>query len=121
MQRAAIIHKTAADLPVPPNLVDYAATCAGFSWDAARAELAGLPGGGLNIAHEAVDRHARGPLRGRAAFRFLGEHSARDLSFGELSRLTSRFANVLQTLGVRRGEQVFVLTGRIPELYIAVL
>ncbi|MBS0544933.1 MAG: acetate--CoA ligase [Proteobacteria bacterium] len=121
MQRAAIIHKTAADLPVPPNLVDYAATCAGFSWDAARAELAGLPGGGLNIAHEAVDRHARGPLRDRAAFRFLGEHSAHDLSFGELSRLTSRFANVLQTLGVRRGEQVFVLTGRIPELYIAVL
>jgi acetyl-CoA synthetase len=26
-------------------------------WAAARARLAGLPGGGLNIAHEAVDRH----------------------------------------------------------------
>ncbi|MBS0552098.1 MAG: acetate--CoA ligase, partial [Proteobacteria bacterium] len=121
MQRSAIIHKTAADLPVPPNLADYAATCADFSWDAARAELAGLPGGGLNIAHEAVERHVQGPLRDRTAFRFLGEASVRDLSFGELSQLTSRFANVLQTLGVRRGERVFVLTGRIPELYIAVL
>uniref|UniRef100_UPI0035B4898B AMP-binding protein n=1 Tax=Thauera aminoaromatica TaxID=164330 RepID=UPI0035B4898B len=121
MQRSAIIHKTAADLAVPPNLADYAATCAGFSWDAARAELAGLPGGGLNIAHEAVERHAHGPLRERIAFRFLGENSLRDVGYGELSRLTSRFANVLRTLGVRRGERVFVLTGRIPELYIAVL
>ena len=121
MQRPAIIHKTAADLAVPPNLADYAATCAGFSWDAARAELAGLPGGGLNIAHEAVERHAHGPLRERIAFRFLGENSLRDVGYGELSRLTSRFANVLRTLGVRRGERVFVLTGRIPELYIAVL
>ncbi|MBX3684424.1 MAG: AMP-binding protein, partial [Thauera sp.] len=121
MQRPAIIHKTAADLAVPPNLADYAATCAGFSWDAARAELAGLPGGGLNIAHEAVERHAHGPLRERIAFRFLGESSLRDVGYGELSRLTSRFANVLRTLGVRRGERVFVLTGRIPELYIAVL
>ncbi|KAI5916416.1 acetate--CoA ligase [Thauera sp. 2A1] len=121
MQRPAIIRKTAADLAVPPYLVDYAATCAGFSWDAARAELAGLPGGGLNIAHEAVERHAQGPLRDRTAFRFLGETSVRDVSFGELSRLTSRFASVLQTLGVRRGERIFVLTGRIPELYVAVL
>ena len=121
MQRPAIIHKTAADLAVPPNLADYAATCAGFSWDAARAELAGLPGGGLNIAHEAVERHAHGPLRERIAFRFLGESSLRDVGYGELSRLTSRFANVLRTLGVRRGERVFVLTGRIPELYIAAL
>ena len=121
MQRPAIIHKTAADLAVPPNLADYAATCAGFSWDAARAELAGLPGGGLNIAHEAVERHAHGPLRERIAFRFLGENSLRDVGYGELSRLTSRFANVLRTLGVRRGERVFVLTGRIPELYIAAL
>jgi hypothetical protein len=37
---------------VVPNVVDYAAARAGFSWAAARAELAGLPGGrGLNIAH----------------------------------------------------------------------
>jgi acetyl-CoA synthetase len=121
MQRPAIIHKTAADLPVPPNLADYTATCAGFSWDAARAGLAGLPSGGLNIAHEAVERHAQGALRDHTAFRFLGETSVRDVSFGELSRLTSRFASVLRALGVQRGERVFVLTGRIPELYLAVL
>ncbi|ENO77936.1 acetate--CoA ligase [Thauera sp. 63] len=121
MQRSGIIHKTPADLAVAPNLGDYAATCAAFSWDNARHALAGLPGGGLNIAYEAVERHAQGPLHDRTAFRFLCDESVRDVSFGELARLTSRFANVLRTLGVQRGERVFVLTGRIPELYIAVL
>ncbi len=121
MERPAIIRKTAADLPMPPNLADYAATCAAFSWEAARAELAGLPGGGLNIAHEAVERHARGPLRGKTAFRFLGADACRDVSYGELSRLTNRFANVLNSLGVAKGERLFILSGRIPELYIAVL
>ena len=51
------IHKTTGKLAVAPNLWDYEEVRAGFTWDAARGELDGLPGGGLNIAHEAVDRH----------------------------------------------------------------
>ena len=86
---------------------------------AARAELAGCLGGGLNIAHEAVERHAHGWLRERIAFRFLGESSLRDVGYGELSRLTSRFANVLRTLA-RRGERVRADRAH-PELYIAAL
>ncbi|MBT9475853.1 acetate--CoA ligase [Polaromonas sp.] len=121
MGRPAIIHKNPADLAPPPNLADYAATCRTFSWDAARRELAGLPGGGLNIAHEAVDRHAEGALADHVAFRFLGSQGQHDIRYRELSRLTNRFANVLRALGVQRGERVFVLTGRIPALYTAVL
>ena len=121
MDRPAIIRKTAADLRVPPNLADYAATREAFSWDAVRAELAGLPGGGLNIAHEAVERHAQGVRRDHVAFRFLGEKAPQDIPYGELSGLTNRFANVLRSLGVGKGERLFVLSGRIPELYIAVL
>ena len=44
-----------------PNLDDYDRVRATFTWAAARAELEGLPDEhGLNIAHEAVDRHAAG-------------------------------------------------------------
>lgn len=44
-----------------PNLADYGAVRAGFDWRQARALLDALPGGrGLNIAHEAVDRHTDG-------------------------------------------------------------
>jgi acetyl-CoA synthetase len=105
-----------------PNMLDYDEACARFSWAAARAELEGLRGGGLNIAHEAVDRHARGALAQTTALRFLARQGeTRDLTYAQLARETDRFANVLQALGVKRGERVFVLAGRIAELYIAAL
>jgi len=108
---------------VVPNLVDYEAACAAFSWEAARRELDGLPaGGGLNIAHEAVDRHALGPRREHVAFRWLRKSGAvQDLTFARLRELTNRFANVLVGLGIGAGDRVFALTGRIPELYVAAL
>ena len=121
MERPSIIRKSAEELRLPPNLADYALVRAGFSWAAARSQLEGLPGGGINIAHEAVERHARGERRDHVAFRFLGGGEPCDVSFGELSRLTNRFANVLHQLGIGKGERLFVLTGRIPELYVAVL
>jgi acetyl-CoA synthetase len=91
-------------------------------WDEARAALAGLPGGGLNIAHEAVDRHAAGARASHVALRWLpAAGGRRDLTYAELARLTSRFAHLLRGLGVAKGDVVFVLCGRIPELYAAVL
>ena len=119
--RQSIIHKTLAQLRVVPNLSDYEAERSRFSWSAARSELEDLPGGGLNIAHNAVTRHARGPLRDRVAFRFLSGESASELTYGELEAASNRFANVLAGLGVGRNDVVFVLAGRIPELYLAVL
>jgi acetyl-CoA synthetase len=105
-----------------PNLHDYAQARAAFTWAAARAELAGLPAGALNIAHEAVGRHALGALAERVAIRWLGRAGeVREFGYAELDRQSSRFANTLAALGVAAGERVFVLCGRIPELYIALL
>jgi acetyl-CoA synthetase len=120
---AAVIRKDPATMAVRPNLVDYAAACAGFTWEDARAALAGLPrGGGLNIAHECVDRHATGPFADRAAFRFIDRVGVRrDVTYADLRDATNRFANVLATLGIEPGERVFFLLGRVPELYIGVL
>ncbi len=117
------ITKHANSWSVPPNLPDYDRTCRDFSWDGIRRELDGLPGGGgLNIAHEAVDRHADGPLRDHVAIRWLGSEGAvRDFTYGELKLLSNRFANLLRALGIGKGDAVFVLTGRIPELYISAL
>ena len=109
-------------LRVTPNVADLDGCRESFSWSEARHELSGLPAGGLNIAHEAVDRHAAGPRRDHLAIRWLGRDGRRrDLSYGALAEATSRFANVLVRLGVAAGDPVFVLTGRIPELYAAVL
>jgi acetyl-CoA synthetase len=85
--------------------------------------LTGLPGGkGLNIAYECVDRHAQGPLRNHLAIRWLSKKSEiREYTYGDLQGLTNRFANVLIKLGAQKGDRVYVLAGRIPELYIAAL
>jgi acetyl-CoA synthetase len=121
-----VIRKTKARQRVAPNLGDYEAVAAGFSWASARAELDGLPGGrGLNIAYEAVDRHARGPRAAAIALRCLGKsrtaETSRDISYAELAALSNRFANVLASLGIAKGECVFALAPRVPELYVAAL
>jgi len=105
-----------------PNLRDYQETCASFSWLDARSLVDGLPAGGLNIAHEAVDRHAQGAMADKLAIRWLGKNGeTRDFSYRQLRDQSNRFANVLYHLGVTKGDRVFVLAGRIPELYVAVL
>jgi acetyl-CoA synthetase len=47
--------------------------------------------------------------------------TVRDFTYGDLQAQTNRFANVLRHLGVHKGDCVFALAGRIPELYIAAL
>ncbi len=118
-----ILRKRPEALVPRPNLVDYAAVCRAFSWEAARAQLDGLPGGrGLNMAHEAVDRHAAGPLAGKVALRWLGKDgSTQTFTYAQLRDTTNRFANALASLGVNAGDHVFLLAGRIPALYLAVL
>ncbi|MDJ0941913.1 MAG: acetate--CoA ligase [Kiloniellales bacterium] len=105
------------------DAASYEAACRSFTWAEARAALDGLPEGrGLNIAHEAVDRHAVGPQGARVALRWLGKDGARrELSYAELAALSNRFANALRALGVGEGDTVFSLLGRVPALYVSVL
>src|SRR3990170_8138064 len=119
----ATIVKPPAGAGVAPNLTDYEAARTADFWERARCELDGLPGGrGLNIAHEALDRHVPGPRAGRLALRWLGKTGdVRDYTYAALAALTSRFANVLRGLGVGKGDVVCSLAGRIPELYVAAL
>lgn len=118
----APIRKDVAALRVRPNLVDYDEERAAFRWDDARSALTGLPGGGVNISYEAVDRHAAGPGAAREALRFVrADGTTHSLTYAELAERADRFASVLRELGVQRGERVFSLLGRTPDLYAAVL
>src|SRR5512143_119791 len=118
-----VIEKHLAPREVAPNLADSASAYATLSWSSARAELSGLPNNaGLNIAHEAVDRHAAGPRANHIALRWLGKSGdVRDFTYSDLARASSRFGSVLRSLGVAKGDRVFILADRVPELYIAAL
>jgi len=95
---------------------------AAFTWEEARATLDGLPDGGLNIAHEALDRHVAAGHGAQVAIRWLGkDNDRRDITYAELSADAARFANVLAQHGLAAGVRVYALMGRVPELYAAAL
>jgi acetyl-CoA synthetase len=118
----ARIRKDLTALAVGPHWRDDLAQRAAFSWPAMRERLAGLPNGGLNIGFEALDRPVREGAGERTALHWLGaEGGERRISYDELRRQANRFAHALTALGVARGERLFVLAPRLPELYIAIL
>ncbi|AWV05461.1 acetate--CoA ligase (plasmid) [Burkholderia sp. JP2-270] len=122
MNVPAIIAKTPADLRVAPNLLDYDDERRHFSWASVARELAVEPAGGMNIGWLAVDRHCAGPRRDKIALRFLSRNAARRaVSYAELATLTNRFCNVLRSLGVGKGDRLFIVAGRIPEMYVGML
>ena len=113
------IAKDLGTLKAAPNLADYDAMRASFSWDAVRGEL-DLPNGVVNLAHECIDRHAaRTPSKVAMVWESAGG-AIENYTFEEMQRESARFARVLANLGVDRGERVFFLMDRVPELYFAV-
>src|SRR5512134_966213 len=79
-------------------------------------------GGKLNASVNCVDRHARSARRNKAAIIWEGEPGERrTLTYWDLYRQVSMFANVLKSLGVRKGDRVAIYLPLIPELAIAML
>jgi acetyl-CoA synthetase len=104
------------------NLGMYDQARQSFSWEQARTLLDGLPGGGLNIAYEAIDRHVGKGGGEKVAIRWIAKDgSRRDFTYADLKAETDRFANVLASLGIGKGDRVYCLLGRVPELYITAL
>ncbi|HEV7203793.1 MAG TPA: acetate--CoA ligase [Jatrophihabitans sp.] len=107
---------------IEPLIGDYEARYASFTWESARDGLDGLPGGGLNIAHEAVDRHADGPSADVVALRCVArDDRVTDLTYAQLRERTDRFGAMLHALGVGPGDGVCSLLTRGPELYVTAL
>ncbi len=91
-----------------------------LEWDPPHAKW--FVGGTLNASVNCVDRHIRGPRRNKAAIVWEGEPGdRRTLTYFDLYRQVSQFANVLKRLGVRRGDRVALYLPLIPELAIAML
>lgn len=108
-------------MAVSPNL-NYARDAnPDFDWTRIERELGARDDTELNQAFLCIDRHAASSRRDRIALFWEGKSGETErYTFGDLSTLTNKFANVLAGLGVTKGDRVFTFMPRIPELYVAV-
>ena len=107
---------------VRPNLDDYERIRAGFAYPDVIKELDGLPGGGAQHRLRG-GRPARRRRRGDQAGDPLGGQGRRAerYTYADARQAVEQVvANVLRSLGVKKGDRVFVFLDRIPELYAAV-
>ncbi len=119
-ESAQIIKKDPSAFRLPPN-----APTAGAStdpWEEAKKELTWFDDGGVNVAYNAVDRHIGTPTERKTALLWEGENGATaKYTFGDMARLSNQYANLLKSLGVVKGDRVFLFLPRIPVLYAAFL
>ncbi len=111
------IGKDISRLTIPPNMDDWASFRQSWSWEDVRSDL-DFPGGLVNLAYEAIDRHADSHPD-RAAMVWEGGETIETYSYADLRRETNRAANGLAGLGVSKGDRVFLFADRVPELYFA--
>ncbi|OGP65784.1 MAG: acetate--CoA ligase [Deltaproteobacteria bacterium RBG_13_53_10] len=101
---------------------DYGEACRSFSWKEIEKRFSWYQTGKVNIAYEAIDRHAEDPVhRDRCCLNFEGEARSISISYGQMKELSNRFANTLRKLGVIKGDRVLIFLPRCPEYYVAIL
>ena len=115
------IVKTSPDkLKVKPYIKNYHEDIKGFRWESMYKELDWLPGGWLNNAYECIDRHVKKGRGDKPAMLWEGKNGETEsYTFAQFKEQTDKFANVLEGLGVKKGDRVFIFMERLPELYIA--
>lgn len=106
------------------NLADYETARHNFSWRDAEAEFAGFADAAesLNIGYEASDRHVAAGRGSAVAIRWISaSRPGETMTYSQLAERSSRFASALERLGIKRGDKVFALLGRVPALYVTAL
>ena len=79
-------------------------------------------GGTLNVAYNCLDRHVEAGRGDRVAYHWEGEPGdTRTYTYADLKAEVCRFANVLKSLGVTKGDRVNIYLPMIPELPVAML
>ncbi len=100
------------------NLIDYDEIRSTFSWEDIKKNFSWHKTGKVNMAYEAVDRHAENPdKKDKVALYYSSPDRDEQLTFDELRKKSNQFANVLKKYGVEKGDRVFLFLPRSPEFY----
>jgi acetyl-CoA synthetase len=104
------------------NLKNYEELHGQFDWREAEKEFSWSDTGRVNIAYEAIDRHAESFRKNKIALYYQDGVRKEKYTFKEMKELTNKAGNVFKTYAdVEKGDRVFIFMPRSPELYFAVL
>jgi acetyl-CoA synthetase len=103
------------------NMTDYEQERAGFSWESIEKQFSWSTTGKVNMAYEAIDRHAESANRDKIALDYSDDKREEKYTYQEMKQQSNRFGNVLKKLGISKGERIFIFMPRTPELYFALL
>lgn len=79
-------------------------------------------GGQLNLSYNCLDRHLGTWRKNKAAIIWEGEPGdIRTLTYQQLHQEVCKFANVLKSLGIEKGDRVAIYMPMVPELPVAML
>lgn len=105
------------------NLADYNKVYGDFTWASAEDEYVDcFASGKLNIAYNCIDRHAKSDKKDKTALIYQSADGSKETySFAQMKTETNKFANVLKSQDVVKGDRVFIFLPAIPERYVAFL
>lgn len=108
--------------PVKANVENYESLYSTFTWEGARSEIDYFAGGKVNAAYNAVDRHLHDGRRNKVALYSIDAQNAlKKFTFQDIYEMSNKVGNALKSLGVKKGDRVFVFLPRVLELYVATI
>jgi len=118
MKYKDIMYKT----PVKHGLINYESTYKNFNWKDINRCFDHFSDNEVNIAHEAIDRHANNGYKNKIALHWEDEDNVKkQYTFSDIKRQSDKLANVLRNLGVEKGDRIFLFLPRVTELYISII
>ncbi|WP_442865123.1 acetate--CoA ligase [Alkalihalobacillus sp. CinArs1] len=103
------------------NLQDYEATYENFEWKEAEKAFSWNETGKVNMAYEAIDKHAESDRKNKVALYFSDSKRDEKYTYSEMKTLSNKAGNVLKKVNVEKGDRVFIFMPRSPELYFILL
>ncbi|MGG3160838.1 acetate--CoA ligase [Geobacillus stearothermophilus] len=104
------------------NLKNYEETYKQFQWSETEKAFSWHETGRVNMAYEAIDRHAESFRKNKVALYYRDAVRNEKYTFKEMKEMSNKVANVLKNVAeIGKGDRVFVFMPRSPELYFAVL
>lgn len=101
------------------NLQDYEEAYKDFCWEDVEKNFSWYKTGKVNMAYEAIDRHAKGKTKNKTALYYVDDNREETYTYKEMKDLSNKFGNVLKKLGIKKGDRVFIFLPRSPELYVS--